>query len=84
MFGPANFQAPLLTHGQTPPGVPTLQWLKETIAYRFEATNRGGRVQITTSNAEALKAIHDFMRFQITDHPTGDSPEVSNPSNPGP
>jgi hypothetical protein len=31
---------------------------------------------IKTGNPEALAAIHDFLRFQISDHRTGDSPEV--------
>lgn len=27
---------------------------------------------ITTANPKALKAIHEFLRFQIEDHRTGD------------
>jgi hypothetical protein len=33
-------------------------------------------VLITTKNAEALKALHEFLRFQISDHGTGDLTEV--------
>jgi hypothetical protein len=29
-----------------------------------------------TINPEALKAIHDFLRFQIDDHHTGDTTEI--------
>jgi hypothetical protein len=29
-------------------------------------------VDIVTTDAEALKAVHDFLRFQIADHKTGD------------
>jgi hypothetical protein len=32
----------------------------------------GGRVRIHTSNARAVQAIHEFLRFQITEHQTGD------------
>jgi hypothetical protein len=29
-------------------------------------------VRIATSNAEALDAVHAFLRYQITEHKTGD------------
>jgi hypothetical protein len=40
--------------------------------YRYEPTDRGGRVTIDTSNREARKAIHEFLRFQVRDHRTQD------------
>jgi hypothetical protein len=76
MFAAGNFEAPMLIHGPTPPGVPTLQRLKAEITYRYEKLGRGGRVTISTKNAEAVEAIHDFLRFQIFDHMTGDSPAI--------
>src|SRR5262252_4274895 len=74
MFAEGNFKAPMLIHEQEPPGVATMKQLREEIRYQFEPSERGGRVRITTSNAKALAAIHDFLRFQIKDHHTGDSP----------
>jgi hypothetical protein len=73
MFAAGDFNAPMLIHDQTPPGVPALQKLKADVSYKFEKTDQGGRVRITTKNPEALKAVHDFLRFQISDHQTGDS-----------
>ncbi len=35
-----------------------------------------GRVTITTSDADALDAVHDFLRFQIAGHEIGDSAAV--------
>jgi hypothetical protein len=67
----------MLIHGQTPPGVPVMIRLKDQIAYTFAATGRGGRVLIATSNPEALKAIQEFLKFQIADHQTGDPLTVS-------
>jgi hypothetical protein len=29
-------------------------------------------VDITTTNREALAAVHEFLAFQISDHKTGD------------
>ena len=73
MFAAGNFQAPMLVHDRTPPGVPVLQKLKGEITYQFAKTERGGTIRISTKNAEALSAIHEFLRFQITDHRTGDA-----------
>jgi hypothetical protein len=77
MFTAGDFEAPMLIHSQTPPGVPALQRLKAEITYRFEKLDRGGRLSITTRNTEALQAVHDFLRFQILDHATGDTPAIS-------
>jgi hypothetical protein len=77
MFSEGNFEAPFLTHGSVPPGVPILQELKSEAAYRYEETENGGRVRIKTDNPEALAAAHEFLRFQISDHQTGDSTEIA-------
>jgi hypothetical protein len=71
-FGTGDFQKPLMTHGDMPPGVTTMQHLKAAITYTFEAAERGGIVRIATSNADALDAIHAFLRYQIREHATGD------------
>jgi len=77
MFAEGNFNAPMLIHDQTPPGVPVLQELKAEIKYNYEEIDRGAAVRISTKNPAALKAIHDFLRFQIKEHQTGDSPDIS-------
>ncbi len=77
MFAAGNFDAPMLTHGKTPPGVPVMQKMKEAISYRYEEIEGGGRVRISTENREALAGIYEFLRFQISDHQTGDSIEVT-------
>jgi len=77
MFSNGNFDAPMLTHGKTPPGVPVLQKLKSDISYTFAEIENGGQVRIKTNNAEALTAVYEFLRFQISDHQTGDSTEIT-------
>jgi len=72
MFSAGNFSAPMLIHDQTPPGVPVLKRLKNQIKYEFENVESGGRVKISTMNREAIDAVHEFLRFQITDHQAGD------------
>ena len=76
MFAEGNFNAPILIHDQTPPGVPVMQELKGDIEYNYEVIERGAAVRISTKNATALKAIHDFLRFQIKEHKTGDSLDI--------
>ena len=73
MFAEGNFNAPMLVHDQTPPGVPVMRELKDEIKYNYEEIGRGAAVRISTTNPIALKAIHEFLRFQIKEHKTGDS-----------
>lgn len=75
-FGSGDFSTPMFIHDRVPPGVEVMKRQKAVISYRFDETERGGRVKISTSDAEALKAIHEFLRFQIEDHRTGDPVEI--------
>jgi hypothetical protein len=77
MFAAGDFNAPMLIHDQTPPGVPVLQRLKSKVVYDFENSDNGAAIQIRTKNPEALKAIYAFLRFQIADHQTGDTSGIS-------
>lgn len=52
--------------------------LKAEIQYNYEELLDGARVRIQTKNSEALQAIHQFLKFQIREHHTGDSVEVNN------
>lgn len=72
MFTAGDFDTPMLVHARTPPGVPAMSRLKAEIVYAYEETEGGGRIRITTKSAEALAAVHEFLRFQIEDHQTGD------------
>ena len=75
-FAAGDFGAPQHTHGQAPPGVDTMTRLRSKIQYEFQSTERGGRLRITTADAQALAAVHQFLRFQIEDHGTGDKTSV--------
>ncbi|HEY8460211.1 MAG TPA: hypothetical protein VIM99_07510 [Blastocatellia bacterium] len=76
MFSEGDFSAPMFIHGQTPPGVEAMKRLTAEIKYQYEEIDRGAKVGISTTNAEAVKAVHEFLRFQIQDHKTGDPIEV--------
>lgn len=76
MFSEGNFEVPMLIHEKTPPGSETMKQLKNEIGYEFSETERGATIKISTTNAQATKAVHQFLRFQIMEHKTGDPLEV--------
>lgn len=73
-FKEGDFDIPMFVHGQVPPGVPTMKRLKDVITYEYVSTEKGARVVISTTNPDALSAIHDFLHFQIHEHQPGDKP----------
>lgn len=75
-FAAGDFTAPMLIHSQKVPGTDAMTKLKADISYKFEDLAKGGRVKISTKNPQALKAVHEFLRFQISDHRTGDSGKI--------
>jgi hypothetical protein len=50
--------------------------IQKEIQYTFEETASGGRVIISSTDKEAVSAIHSFLRFQIDEHKTGDPMEI--------
>jgi hypothetical protein len=80
MFSEGNFEAPMLIHGRTPPGVPVMKRKKAGIQWKYEEIENGARVVAATKDPEALSAIHEFLRFQIADHRTGDPGKVQAPA----
>jgi hypothetical protein len=81
MFSDGNFEVPMLVHAETPPGAGVMQKLKAEISYKYEETERGALIRISTSNADALQGVHDFLRYQIKEHMTGDPLEVVSKTN---
>lgn len=71
-FQAGHFGKPFQTHGEIPPGVVEMKTRTHSIAYRYEDLPQGGVVRIRTSDARALDAVHAFLRYQITEHRTGD------------
>jgi hypothetical protein len=66
------FDAPFETHGEVPPGVEAMKAQKAAIRYRYEDYGSGGRVHIVGRTKAASNAIHEFLRYQIREHRTGD------------
>jgi hypothetical protein len=77
MFGQGNFDAPMLIHdSKNVPGTRLMTERKGMIRYQYVETANGGRVNIVTSDPDALAAVHAFLRFQIAEHKTGDPTTV--------
>jgi hypothetical protein len=75
-FAAGDFSAPELTHAQVPPGTDQMQKLKADLTYDVEHIEGGGRLRIASKNPKAVAAVHEFLKFQIEDHGTGDPTAV--------
>jgi len=51
--------------------------LHSEIHYQYERTDSGAKIMIETLNPRALQTLHEFLRFQIDEHKTGDSTKVT-------
>ena len=80
MFAEGNLNLPMFIHDTTPPGAPVLEKLHDQIHYQFQQTKAGARVRIQTADKQALQAVHEFLRFQIAEHRTGDRTAITSDS----
>jgi hypothetical protein len=71
MFSNGEFSIPMFVHDQVPPGVPVMKDKHAEISYKFEELPAGGRVRIKTTNPDALKGIHEFLRLSDRRPPHG-------------
>jgi hypothetical protein len=75
-FSNGDFAIPMFIHDTAPPGAETMKQLNKKIRYVVSNTVGGAQIRITSDDTEAVQAVHDFLKFQIQDHETGDSLEV--------
>jgi hypothetical protein len=54
------------------PGSKVMAEKKAAIHYSYVETPNGGRLDIVTKDKAALAAVHEFLKFQINEHKTGD------------
>jgi hypothetical protein len=77
MFADGNFNVPMLVHSRKDvPGTAMMSRLRDQLHWDVQETQRGARILISADNTPALTAVHEFLRFQISDHQTGDCPMV--------
>jgi hypothetical protein len=78
-FAKGDFAKPFATHAEVPPGVAAMTARRASIQYRYEDRDAGAAVVLTTTDRTTLKAIHQFLRYQIAEHKTGDPLKVPEP-----
>jgi len=71
-FAAGDFNLPMFIHDTVPPGVQVLNARREQMTFRYEDVDKGGKVVVQTVDPAARDALHDFLRFQIREHRTGD------------
>jgi hypothetical protein len=71
-FANGDFTLPVFIHQTEPPGAATMKERRSTMTFTFEEMPAGARLVVRTQDAQALAALHDFLRFQIREHKTGD------------
>ena len=71
-FKRGDFALPGFVHAMADvPGTATMKRLHDEITYTPRDIPGGGEVVISSKNADAVAAIHDFLAFQRMDHRAG-------------
>lgn len=70
-FRAGVFTAPEATHAMVVPGTGVMAAKRGAIRYTYRELPQGGEILISTTDAEALSAIREFLAFQRSDHRTG-------------
>ena len=67
-FSHGIFTDPSRVHAREVPGTAPMARLRDKIRYDMADRPGGGEVRITSSDPEAIAAIHEFLTFQRMDH----------------
>jgi hypothetical protein len=70
-FQEGDFSTPAFVHMRDVPGTRVMAEKRSVITYSYADLPRGGEVRMRTDDPEALRAIHQFMAFQRSDHHAG-------------
>lgn len=70
-FRAGDFSIPMFVHDTVVPGTAVMAARKDRIEYTRRDLPRGAELRLTTSDAAAIKAIHQFMEYQRTEHHAG-------------
>ena len=70
-FAAGDFSTPAFVHMREMPGAADMARLRGRITYEYAPLPRGGQVRITTTDPEAVRAVHAFRAAQRMDHHSG-------------
>jgi hypothetical protein len=67
-FTRGDFSKPFGVHAQQVPGTVVMAERRDSLTYEVFDRPKGAELRIMTSDAVALKAVHEFLAFQRMDH----------------
>jgi hypothetical protein len=67
-FKAGDFSTPAMVHMRDVPGTAVMAARRDVITYEARDLPRGAELRIRTRDADALRAIHEFMAFQRSEH----------------
>jgi hypothetical protein len=67
-FSRGDFSKPFGVHAQQVPGTAVMAERRDSLTYEVFDRAKGAELRIITSDAVALKAVHEFLAFQRMDH----------------
>lgn len=70
-FAAGDFSSPFAVHDREVPGAAVMAARKGAIRYAYRDLPRGGEVRIRTRDPAAVRAVHEFLAFQRSDHRAG-------------
>ena len=70
-FAAGDFRLPGFVHARDVPGTEVMTARRAEIRYTVESLPRGAALRVRSSDASAVRAIHDFLSFQRQDHHAG-------------
>ena len=70
-FAAGDFHTPGFVHMRQVPGTAVMAAKRDAITYAVRDLPGGGEVRITTTDAGAVAAVHQFIAFQRSDHRAG-------------
>jgi hypothetical protein len=70
-FRAGDFSSPMMVHVTDVPGTDVMIARKAAIEYSVHALPRGGELIIRTRDPDAIRAVHEFLAFQRSEHHAG-------------
>jgi len=67
-FRAGDFSTPFMVHAHEVPGTALMTAHRAALTYTVLDRPRGGEVRIHSTDPAAVKAVHEFLAFQRTDH----------------
>ena len=72
-FAAGDFSTPATVHAREVPGTRVMAERRVALRYVYRDLPGGGELRITTTDPQALAAVHEFLAFQRGDHRAGGS-----------